>query len=147
MITHDCWQASPGKTIDLIRQIGLRNGGRILEDCKLIDVRKNGQEYVILVQDHDKRYIEYHSPIFVNALGPEGARIAKMLGIETGQYPVKHQAFITRRLPMMGVDGIPLPMMIDRRKYKRFVAVYGQQLADTGPVSYTHLTLPTIYSV
>jgi glycine/D-amino acid oxidase-like deaminating enzyme len=27
-----------------------------------------------------------------------------------------------------------MPMMIDRRKYKGFVAVYGQQLAETGQV-------------
>jgi glycine/D-amino acid oxidase-like deaminating enzyme/thioredoxin reductase/Fe-S-cluster-containing hydrogenase component 2/ferredoxin len=134
LITHDCWQATPGKTIDLIRQLGMRNGGQILEDCKLIDVRKKGTSYYVLVQDHDKTYIEFETQVFINALGPEGARVAKMLGIETGQYPVKHQAFITRRLPMLGIDGIPLPMLIDRRKYKGFVAVYGQQLAETGQV-------------
>jgi glycine/D-amino acid oxidase-like deaminating enzyme len=35
---------------------------------------------------------------------------------------------------MLGVNDIPLPMLIDRRKYKGFVAVYGQQLAETGQV-------------
>jgi glycine/D-amino acid oxidase-like deaminating enzyme len=49
-------------------------------------------------------------------------------------YPVKHQAFITRRMPMMGINGEPLHMLIDRRKYKGFIAVYGQQLAETGQI-------------
>jgi len=35
---------------------------------------------------------------------------------------------------MLGVNGIPLPMVIDRRKYKGFSAVYGQQLAETGQI-------------
>jgi hypothetical protein len=35
---------------------------------------------------------------------------------------------------MMGINGAPLPMLIDRRNYKGFVAVYGQQLADTGQI-------------
>jgi len=134
LITRNCWQATPGKVVDLIRQIGIENGGTILEDCQLIDVRKEGNLYIVLVQNHDKDYIEYHTEIFINALGPEGDKFAKKLGIETGTYPVKHQAFITRRLPMLGVNGIPLPMVIDRRVYKGFSAVYGQQLAETGQV-------------
>ncbi len=60
--------------------------------------------------------------------------LRKKIGIETGVYPVKHQAFITRRLPMMGINGIPLPMIIDRRQYKGFIAVYGQQLGETGQI-------------
>ena len=44
--------------------------------------------------------------------------MARRLGIETHLYNVKHQAFITRRLPPLGVNGAPLPMMIDRQKYK-----------------------------
>ena len=133
-ITYNCWQATPGKTIDLIRQIGIQHGGTILEDCKLIDVKKNGNEFQVLVQDHTKQYIEYSTEIFINALGPEAGQFARRLGIETGLYPVRHQAFITRRMPMLGVNDIPLPMLIDRRKYKGFVAVYGQQLAETGQV-------------
>jgi len=133
-ITHDCWQATPGRVIDLIRRLGLNSGGSILEDCKLIDVRKNGGDYIVLVQNHDKQYIEYHTPIFVNAMGPEGHKIARTMGIETGMYAVKHQAFITRRLPMLGINGTPLPMVIDRRRYKGFSAVYGQQLGETGQV-------------
>jgi glycine/D-amino acid oxidase-like deaminating enzyme len=35
---------------------------------------------------------------------------------------------------MLGVNGNPLPMLIDRRKYKGFIAVYGQQLAETGQI-------------
>jgi glycine/D-amino acid oxidase-like deaminating enzyme/bacterioferritin-associated ferredoxin len=134
LITHNCWQATPGRVVDLIRQIGVKNGGTILEDCKLIDLKKENGRYIILVQNHDKQYVEYHTDIFINALGPDGGKFARLLGIETGQYAVKHQAFITRRLPMLGVDGIQLPMLIDRRNYKGFVAVYGQQLAETGQI-------------
>ena len=71
---------------------------------------------------------------FVNALGPDADKYAKMVGVESGLFPVKHQAFITRRLPWMGKNGNPLPMIIDRRKYKGFTAVYGQQLAETGQI-------------
>ena len=134
LITKDCWQATPGKTVDLLRKIGLSKGGTVKEDCELISVHKEGNKYVALVRDHDKTYIEYHADEFVNALGPTGEKYARMLGHELGIYPVKHQAFITRRLPWMGVNGDPLGMLIDRRKYKGFVAVYGQQLAETGQI-------------
>ncbi|WP_092436516.1 FAD-dependent oxidoreductase [Williamwhitmania taraxaci] len=134
LITSDCWQATPGKTIDLIRKIGLAKGGEIKEDCELISVHKNGNGYVVLVRDHDKSYIEYHADVFVNAMGPGAEKYSSMLGHELGLYSVKHQAFITRRLPWMGVNGDPLGMLIDRRKYKGFVAVYGQQMAETGQI-------------
>ena len=134
LITRDCWQATPGRVIDLIRRIGIDHGGRIEEDCKLVDVRKEGGNYFILVQNHEKRFIEFETETFINALGPEGEKFARMLGVETGLFPVKHQAFITRRLPMLGKDGAPLAMLIDRRRYKGFVAVYGQQLAETGQI-------------
>lgn len=134
LITKNCWQATPGRVIDLIRTIGINKGGTVLEDCKLIDVTKNGSTYHILVRNHDNDYIEYESDLFINALGPEGEKFAGKLNIETGIFPVKHQAFITRRLPMMGIDNIPLPMIIDRRNYKGFTAVYGQQLAETGQI-------------
>jgi len=134
LITHNCWQATPGRVVDLIRSIGVNNGGDILEDCKLIDVKKEGKKYIAIVQTHDKEYVEIHTAIFINALGPEGNEFAHKMGINTGIYSVKHQAFITRRLPMMGINGIPLPMLIDRRRYKGFSAVYGQQLAETGQI-------------
>ncbi len=134
LITKDCWQATPGRTLDLIRRIGIENGGRVEEDCQLIDVRKEGNTFFALVRDHEKNYVEYETPVFINALGPEGEKFARMLGTETGLFPVKHQAFITRRLPMLGVNGAPLGMLIDRRRYKGFVAVYGQQLAETGQI-------------
>ena len=134
LITKNCWQATPGRVIDLIRRIGIKNGGKVLEDCKMIDIRKNGNKYFVLVINHEKKYIEFETEVFINALGPEGDKFARMLGLETGIYPVKHQAFITRRLPMMGHDGAPLPMIIDRRRYKGFTAVYGQQLAETGQI-------------
>lgn len=134
LITRDCWQATPGRVVDLIRQIGVQKGGAILEDCKLIDVAKTGNIYEILVQNHDKEYVKYETEVFINALGPNANEFADKLGIETGLFPVKHQAFITRRLPMLGVNGAPLPMIIDRQKYKGFSAVYGQQLAETGQI-------------
>lgn len=134
LITRDCWQATPGKVVDLLRKLGINHGGRVLEDCELISVQRNGKGFVALVRDHDRSYIELHAETFVNALGPEGDRFARQLGINTGIYPVKHQAFITRRLPFMGVNGEPLGMLIDRRNYKGFVAVYGQQLAETGQI-------------
>ena len=134
LVTKNCWQASPGRVIDSIRQIGIAKGGEVLEDCKLIDVYKEGSTYHVLVQNHNKDYVKYQTEVFINALGPEGDKFAKKLGHETGLFPVKHQAFITRRLPFMGIDNTPLPMVIDRRKYKGFSAVYGQQLAETGQI-------------
>lgn len=134
LITKDCWQATPGRVIDLIRRIGIEKGGKVEEDCQLIDIRKEGKTYFALVRNHDKKYTEYETEIFINSLGPEGEKFARMLGTETGLYPVKHQAFITRRLPMLGINGAPLGMLIDRRRYKGFVAVYGQQLAETGQI-------------
>lgn len=134
LITRDCWQATPGRVIDLIRRIGIQNGGSVQEDCKLISVNRDADKYRVLVQDHEKKYIEYLTPVFINALGPDGKKYADMLGHDTGLYPVKHQAFITRRLPMMGINGNPLDMIIDRRKYKGLAAVYGQQLGETGQI-------------
>ena len=134
LITRDCWQATPGRVIDLIRSIGLEKGGTLLEDCKLIDVHKVGDKYVALLQDHDKTYVEYTVDHFVNALGPDADKFARKLELLPGLYPVKHQAFITRRLPWLGKDESPLPMIIDRRNYKGFNAVYGQQLAETGQI-------------
>ena len=134
LITKDCWQATPGRVIDLIRRLGVDKGGKIMEDCHLIDLKKEGNQFVALVKTHEGTFMELETPVFINALGPEGDEFARKLGIHTGIYPVKHQAFITRRLPMMGINGSPLPMMIDRRNYKGFAAVYGQQLAETGQI-------------
>ncbi len=134
LVTSDCWQATPGKVVDLLRKMGTQKGGVIKEDAELISVHRNGEGYVALVRDHDKSYVEYHAKEFVNALGPTGDKFSRQLGIITGIYPVKHQAFITRRLPWMGVNNNPLGMLIDRRNYKGFVAVYGQQLAETGQI-------------
>ncbi len=132
--TSECWQATPGKVIEVLRQLGRNSGGTVLEDTRLVDVSRDGDKYVAVVRAHDGEYVEYHTPLFINALGDKGAHFAGRLGIETGLYPVKHQAFITRRLPMLGIGGEPLNMLIDRRNYKGFTAVYGQQLGDTGQV-------------
>ncbi len=132
--TSECWQATPGKVIDALRKIGVEKGGTLLEDTRLIDVEKNGETYKLIIKTHEGEFVEYHTPVFINALGAEGDKFAKILGVETGLYPVKHQAFITRRLPMLGNNDKPLDMLIDRRNYKGFTAVYGQQLGETGQI-------------
>jgi glycine/D-amino acid oxidase-like deaminating enzyme/thioredoxin reductase/Fe-S-cluster-containing hydrogenase component 2 len=132
--TSECWQATPGKVIDALRKKGVALGGTLLENTKLIDIEKTGDKYIAVVKSHDGEYIEYHTPVFINALGADGDKFARKLGIDTGLFPVKHQAFITRRLPMLGVNGNPLDMLIDRRNYKGFTAVYGQQLGETGQI-------------
>ena len=132
--TSECWQATPGKVIELLRQLGVSAGGTMLENTRLVDVSKHGDTYKAIVLSHEGEYVEYHTPLFINALGDKGAHFAQLLDLETGLYPIKHQAFITRRLPMLGVNGDPLNMLIDRRHYKGFTAVYGQQLGDTGQV-------------
>jgi glycine/D-amino acid oxidase-like deaminating enzyme/thioredoxin reductase/Pyruvate/2-oxoacid:ferredoxin oxidoreductase delta subunit len=134
LVTNDCWQATPGKVIDLIRHLGVSRGGRVEEDSVITDVCRNGSEYNIIVRNHRGEYVEYETPVFVNAMGVQGAEFAGRLGIYTGTYGVRHQAFITRRLPMLGPNNTPLPMLIDRRHYKGFIAVYGQQLGETGQI-------------
>ena len=132
--TSECWQATPGKVIDALRKSAIEKGGILYEDTRVIDVEKSGDIYKAIVRSHEGEYLEYHTPVFINALGSEGDKFAKSLGIETGLYPVKHQAFITRRLPMLGINRNPLDMLIDRRNYKGFTAVYGQQLGETGQI-------------
>ncbi len=133
-ITNDCWQATPGKVIDYIRHLACEKGGTLLEDCRLVEVQRTAKGFIALVYTHDKEFVEYHCEHFVNSLGCQAAKFAKQLGIETGLYPIKHQAFITGRLPMLGKDGECLDMLIDRRRYKGFSAVYGQQFKETGQI-------------
>ena len=134
LISNDCWQASPGKTIDTVRQIGIGLGGTVLEDTELIDLAKTGDVYFATVKLPNGKYRRYKTDIFVNALGAGAEKFARMLGLDTGLFPVRHQAFITKRLPLIGKDGDSLDMLIDRRRYKGFSAVYGQQLAATGQI-------------
>ena len=134
LITRDCWQATPGRVIDFIRSIGTSLGGRFFEDCELLSVARQGDKFLALVRTHEGQYVEYLADHFVNAMGWGAERFTDMLGIDTGLYPVKHQAFITRRLPLMGVRGDSLDMIIDRRHYKGFSAVYGQQFLHTGQI-------------
>lgn len=133
-ISQHCWQATPGRVIDFIRNKGKERQGEVLEDTHLVEVHKNGGKYHVLLYTHDKRYIEYECDHFVNALGYSAERFARMLGLYTGLYPVKHQALITHRLPNLGKDGDILEMLIDRRKRNDFSAVYGQQFAETGQI-------------
>lgn len=132
-ITNQCWQATPGKTIDLLRLIGKENKGQVIEGAKLIELTKEGKKFHALVK-RGNQYTEYITETFVNALGFGAEKFAKQIGIETGLYPVKHQAFITKRLPMLGKEGNILDMVIDRRKYKGFSSIYGQQLHETGQI-------------
>ena len=134
LITRDCWQATPGRVIDYIRGIGVSLGGRYYEDTELLSVWRKGDKVVALVRNHEGKYVEYTCGHFVNAMGWGAEKFTDMLGIDTGLFPVKHQAFITRRLPMMGPGGGPLDMIIDRRHYKGFSAVYGQQFEHTGQI-------------
>ncbi len=134
LITKDCWQATPGKTIDYVRNIGINQGGKVFEDCELIDIQKVDNKYYALIYNHKKEFVEYECDIFVNALGWNAEKFTQKLGIQTNLFPVKHQAFITRRMPLLGINGDSLDMIIDRRNYKGFSAVYGQQLYETGQV-------------
>ena len=139
LITRDCWQATPGRVIDYIRGIGVQHGGRYFEDCELLHVWRDGDKYLALVRDHEGTYIEYTCDHFVNAMGWGAEKFIDQLDLNIGLYPVKHQAFITRRLPMMGRrtsagTQAPLDMIIDRRHYKGFSAVYGQQFGHTGQI-------------
>ena len=134
LISNDCWQASPGRTIDLVRQIGIEHGGTLLEDTALVRVSRKDADYLVTVQLPDGRYRTYRTPVFVNAMGAGAEEFARQLGIDTGLYAVRHQAFITKRLPLLGKDGDSLDMLIDRRHYKGFSAVYGQQFASTGQI-------------
>ena len=133
-ISQHCWQATPGRVIDFIRNKGKERQGEVLEDTHLVEVHKNGGKYHVLLYTHDKRYIEYECDHFVNALGYSAERFARMLGLYTGLYPVKYQALITHRLPNLGKNGDILDMLIDRRKRNDFSAVYGQQFAETGQI-------------
>jgi glycine/D-amino acid oxidase-like deaminating enzyme/thioredoxin reductase/Fe-S-cluster-containing hydrogenase component 2/bacterioferritin-associated ferredoxin len=130
-ITKDCWQAIPGLAIDLLRKIGTEKGGQYFEGTKIVQLRKDKNLYYALCEK-DGQYTEYVTPIFINALGVGAEKIASQIGIETGFYAVKHQAFITKRLPLLGKDGDILDMIIDRRIYKGFSSIYGQQLHSTG---------------
>jgi len=132
-ITNNCWQATPGKTIDLLRKIGLDNGGRYIENAELLEVYKDGKTYHAIVKT-SQGYTEYQTEIFVNALGYNAEKFARQLNLETGLFPVKHQAFITKRMPLLGKNGDRLDMIIDRRHYKGFSSIYGQQLRETGQI-------------
>lgn len=134
LVSKDCWQATPGIVVNLLRNIGLENGGEIKENCELIDVKKDNDKFIALVRNQDFTFTEYTADHFVNALGSNANVFARKVGLYKGLYPVKHQAYITKKLPFMGINGNPLDMLIDRQNHRGFVAVYGQQLAETGQI-------------
>ena len=117
LISNNCWQATPGRTIDYVRSIAVQNGGRLMEDCELLSVYKNGDKFVALVRTHDKQFVEFTCEHFVNSLGWGAEKFTDMLGIDTQLYPVKHQAFITRRLPNLGKAGDSLSPRSATRLY------------------------------
>ncbi len=132
LLTDECWQATPGKCVGLLRDIAIAKGGEFLDDCKVLDAKRDGNKTVVLTKLHNGQYVEFVADHFVNAMGYGAGEIADKMGINTGMYPVRHQALITSRLPMLGVDGDNLNMLIDRRRIGDFSAVYGQQLKHTG---------------
>ncbi|MBQ7279465.1 MAG: FAD-dependent oxidoreductase [Bacteroidales bacterium] len=135
LITRGCWQATPGLTVDYLRKEASAHGGRYFEDTELLQVsRDTAGLYHAIVRHHEGTYKEYIADHFVNALGWGAERFTDQLGIDTQLTPVKHQAFITRRMPLIGKDGDALDMIIDRRHYHGFSAVYGQQFAHTGQI-------------
>ena len=134
LMTRDCWQATPGRVIEYLRGLAQQQGGLLHEDSELLHIARIDGGYKALVRLHDGQHVTFRCDHFVNAMGWGAEKFCDMLGIDTGLYPVKHQAFITRRLPLMGVDGAPLDMIIDRRHYKGFSAVYGQQFGHTGQI-------------
>ena len=77
LIANDCWQATPGRTIEFVRAKGLDKGGMIMEDCQLLNVKKQGEKYYVLVQTHTKQYIEYCCNHFVNALGSNAENLLR----------------------------------------------------------------------
>lgn len=133
-ISHHCWQATPGRTIDFVRHKAVEHGGELLEDTRLVEVHKENGHYRALLRLHTHKLVEYECDHFVNALGYESDKFAKMLGLQADLYPVKHQALITHRMPLLGKEGDILDMLIDRRRIRDFSAVYGQQLATTGQI-------------
>lgn len=148
LVTRNCWQANPGRTINAIRNIGIEYGGTLWEGVEVVGVEKHGNTYKVLLRISnlspkkvaingrtiETEYLLVETPLFINALGANAGKFAIKLGYETNLFPVKHQAFITKRLPLIGKNGACLDMLIDRRKYKGFSAVYGQQLTDTGQI-------------
>ena len=134
LISNGCWQATPGKAIQYLRMVGTEHGGDIMEDCELLSIEREGDHFCAEVRNHEGRHVCIRCEHFVNAMGYGAERFTDMLGIDTQLYPVKHQAFITRRLPPMGIQGNSLDMIIDRRHYRGFSAVYGQQFLHTGQI-------------
>ncbi|TNF41118.1 MAG: FAD-dependent oxidoreductase, partial [Bacteroidetes bacterium] len=76
LVTNDCWQATPGKVIDLVRHLGVNAGGIVEEDSTVTAVSRNGNTYTVLVQNHRGEYVEYETPVFVNAMGANGEEFA-----------------------------------------------------------------------
>lgn len=134
LISNDCWQATPGKTIQYLRTVGEGCGGQVYEDCELLSIEREAGHFRATVCLHDGRRCDIIADHFVNSMGYGSERFTDMLGIDTQLYPVKHQAFITRRMPLIGVGGDSLDMIIDRRHYHGFSAVYGQQFMHTGQI-------------
>ncbi len=135
LIADNCWQGIPGMVISLIRELGVDSGGTLFNDTKLVDVEKKGDNYLVTVKHNTMNQIEqFECEHFVNALGAGANNLAKKVGLDLGLYAAVHQAFITKPLPQLGLNGDHLPMMIERRKYKSFSALYAQQFGINGQI-------------
>ena len=135
LIADNCWQGIPGRVITLLREIGVENGGVLYNHTKVVDVSKEGEQYRVTVKHNSTGVHEtFICDHFVNALGAGAGGFAKKLGIEINLHAAVHQAFITNPLPMLGIDGDHLPMMIERRIHRGFSAVYAQQFGLSGQI-------------
>ena len=74
-VTNELASATPGKTIDLLRLIGTKKGGKVIEGTKLVELRKEGKTYHALAKTKDNEYIEYITDVFINAMGPEAGNL------------------------------------------------------------------------
>lgn len=69
LVSEDCWQATPGKVVDLVRNLGIAAGGTVMEDCRVLEACREGKYTSVLVQTHDKKYVEYRTEHFVKCFG------------------------------------------------------------------------------
>ncbi len=42
LVSEDCWQATPGKVVDLVRNLGIAAGGTVMEDCRVLEACREG---------------------------------------------------------------------------------------------------------
>jgi hypothetical protein len=97
LVTNDCWQATPGKVIDLVRHLGVNAGGIVEEDSTVTAVSRNGNTYTVLVQKHRGEYVEYE---ILSSSMPWRKR-KKSLHAASVSLPV-HTEYVIRRSSLAG---------------------------------------------